>query len=281
MVFRSFAVVGAGNIGSFLVEELLRLKTIGTVSSVTVVSRSDASLSHPEWVTQGARFATIDYDDRSTLAVAFEGVEVVISTVKATPDGIGGQKILADAAKAAGVRIFAPSEFGTPSAKLEGGVALKRHIRDYLQEIGLPYAILYTGPFTDQLFSPFFGFDFANGKVTIPGFGDTQITFTGRPDVARYIGFVFTNLPAEKLEWKVLRLEGERTTFNEIIKSYQVKTGKVLEVNHISPSELEKRSDFAAVITLRWERGEGVVGDPVDNDLYPGWNPKKVLEYIA
>ena len=40
MVFRSFAVIGAGNIGSFIVTELLRLKTIGTVSSVTVVSRS-------------------------------------------------------------------------------------------------------------------------------------------------------------------------------------------------------------------------------------------------
>jgi len=65
------------------------------------------------------------------------------------------------------------------------------------------------------------------------------------------------------------------------MKSYQDKTGKVLEINHIPPSELEKRSDFAAVITLRWERGEGVVGDPVDNDLYPGWNPKKALEYIA
>jgi len=146
-----------------------------------------------------------------------------------------------------------------------------------------------------------FGFDFANGKVTIPGFGDTPITFTGRPDVARYIGFVFTNSPAEKLEWKVLRLEGERTvgtvhipilllrtehirpwqTFNAIMKSYQDKTGKVLEIDHIPPSELEKRSDFAAVITLRWEKGGGVVGDPVDNDLYPGWNPKKALEYIA
>ena len=147
----------------------------------------------------------------------------------------------------------------------------------------------------------FFGFDFANGKVTVPGLGDTLITFTGRPDVARYIGFVFTNLPAEKLEWKVFRLEGDRTvgttqilvvlpitecflssqTLNEVLKSYQGKTGKVLEVNHIPPSELEKRSDFAAAIALSWERGEGVVGDTLDNDLYPGWNPKKALEYIA
>ena len=40
MVFRSFAVIGAGNIGGFIIAELLRLKAIGTVSSVTVVSRS-------------------------------------------------------------------------------------------------------------------------------------------------------------------------------------------------------------------------------------------------
>jgi len=57
--------------------------------------------------------------------------------------------------------------------------------------------------------------------------------------------------------------------------------GKTLEVNHISPSELEKRTDFAAALTLSWDRGEGVVGEPLDNDLYPGWNPKKALEYIG
>lgn len=57
----------------------------------------------------------------------------------------------------------------------------------------------------------FFGFDLVNGKVAIPGIGDTPITFTGRPDIARYLGFIFTNLPAEKIEWRVFRLEGERT----------------------------------------------------------------------
>ena len=45
MVFRSFAVIGAGRIGGFIVAELLRLKAIGTVSSVTVVSRSVSILS--------------------------------------------------------------------------------------------------------------------------------------------------------------------------------------------------------------------------------------------
>ena len=73
----------------------------------------------------------------------------------------------------------------------------------------------------------------------------------------------------------------ECQSFNEILRSYEEKTGKTLEINRIPPSELEKRSDPVSALTLRWERGEGVVGDPLDNDLYPGWNPKKVLEYIA
>jgi len=111
-------------------------------------------VSHPEWVTQGAKFAIIDYNDQSTLLGAFDGVDVVISAVSGGPDVIQGQKVLADAAKAAGVKIFAPSEYGGPSAKLEGLVALKGEIRDYLREIELPYAILYTGPWTDVIFYP-------------------------------------------------------------------------------------------------------------------------------
>jgi hypothetical protein len=64
------------------------------------------------------------------------------------------------------------------------------------------------------------------------------------------------------------------------LRSYQKKTGKSLEISHIPLSELEKRSDGASGIALRRERGGGLVGDPLDNDLYPGWNPKKVLEYL-
>ena len=78
-----------------------------------------------------------------------------------------------------------------------------------------------------------------------------------------------------------MRYRTEYQSFNEILRSYKEKTGKTLEINRVLPSELEKRSDFASTLALRWERGEGVVGEPLDNDLYPGWNPKKVLEYVA
>ena len=77
----------------------------------------------------------------------------MISTV--TMDGVQDQKVLADAAKTAGVKIFAPSEYGSPfDANLGGSIASKRQIHGHLREIGLPYAIFYTGPFSDMLFSP-------------------------------------------------------------------------------------------------------------------------------
>ena len=50
-----------------------------------------------------------------------------------------------------------------------------------------------------------------DGKVTVPGIGDTPISFTGKADIVRYVGFIFTDLSVEKLKWKVFRLEGERT----------------------------------------------------------------------
>lgn len=110
--------------------------------------------SHPEWVIQGAKFSTIDYSDQPTLVAAFEGVDVVISTINGAFDGIQGQIALADAAKAAGVKIFAPSEYGSPSITLGGGVGFKKKVHDHLQEIGLPYAIFYTGAFPDMMFRP-------------------------------------------------------------------------------------------------------------------------------
>ena len=38
--YTSFAVIGAGNMGKFIIDELLKLKTDGAISSVTLVTRS-------------------------------------------------------------------------------------------------------------------------------------------------------------------------------------------------------------------------------------------------
>jgi saccharopine dehydrogenase-like NADP-dependent oxidoreductase len=37
--FRSFAIIGAGNVGGFIVEELLKQKAAGAIDEITIVSR--------------------------------------------------------------------------------------------------------------------------------------------------------------------------------------------------------------------------------------------------
>lgn len=37
--FRSFAITGAGKVGSFIVEELLKQKAAGAIDEITIVSR--------------------------------------------------------------------------------------------------------------------------------------------------------------------------------------------------------------------------------------------------
>lgn len=62
----------------------------------------------------------------------------------------------------------------------------------------------------DTSMNSFLGFDLANGKATVGGSGDTPMTFTGRTDIARFIGHVLTALPPSKLEWKSFHMEGDR-----------------------------------------------------------------------
>jgi hypothetical protein len=64
---------------------------------------------------------------------------------------------LAKAAKAAGVKLFLPSEFGTPGTTGPPGdnvFSQKLRIREVLKEIGLPYALIFTGPWPDFCLSP-------------------------------------------------------------------------------------------------------------------------------
>jgi hypothetical protein len=72
-------------------------------------------------------------------------------------------------------------------------------------------------------------------------------------------------------------------TFDEIVKTYESKTGKSLDAIRLSSEELEEKTragDFMATLYTEWEKGNGVVGEP-DNGLYPGWNPKKVIDVIV
>lgn len=46
-------------------------------------------------------------------------------------------------------------------------------------------------------------------------------------------------------------------------------------------AERASQGDIMAFVTHEWDVRGGTVGTPLTNDLYPGWNPKTVIEAIV
>ena len=96
LTYTKFAVAGGtGGLGAFIVKELF-----AQGATVVVLSRSAEAAS------AGATVVAVDYADPSGLVKALAGIEVVISTL--SHGGFALQHPLADAAKAAGVKLFVP-----------------------------------------------------------------------------------------------------------------------------------------------------------------------------
>ncbi|KZO94641.1 NAD-binding protein [Calocera viscosa TUFC12733] len=288
--YQTFAVAGAGDIGRFIIQELLNHVSDGSVETVVALTRT--SSGYDELKEQGAVFKTVDYSSHSNLVAALQGIDVVISSLSGP--ALSVQIPLADAAKEAGVKHFVPCEYGNPSGgKTYGIFGIKNRVRLHLLDIGLPYSQYYTGPWSDWFFNgdhAEFGFDIPNGKTILRGSGNVPISWTARVDVARYIVYVLTHLSPTELKSKPFAIEGERSTINQIIEEYEARSGKKLEITYESTEFLEKQvkehpddfeNGFIRMLFLEWERGEGTTGTSEDvNKYWPEFNPRKVVDII-
>ncbi|KAH7099983.1 NAD(P)-binding protein, partial [Auriculariales sp. MPI-PUGE-AT-0066] len=270
--YTNFAVAGgAGGLGALITKALL-----SQGAEVIVLTRSKDSA-----VPAGAAAKVVDYADSASLSAALKGVQVVISALNA--GGFGQQPALADAAKAAGVKLFVPSEYGNPTHEVSADSLLhfKAALHQHLRTIGLPYTLYYTGWFSDYNFIPPFGFDVANKTLTIVGKGNTPISFTSRPDVAHFIAYTLTHLPEDKLQNATLGVEGDRRTLVSLKQTFEEVFGGEFKLVHRDTDEVaklvqEKREAvFLDYILLSGELGEVQI-DNAQNSLVPGWQPLTV-----
>ncbi|THH19846.1 hypothetical protein EW146_g1410 [Bondarzewia mesenterica] len=288
MAFKTFAVAGAGHIGAFIAEELVKQKAVGKANEVVVLTRlTSTNPATKKLAAEGAKVVAVDYTSKASLLSALAGIEVVICTFD--PSNLAIQDALAEAAKEAGVQLFVPSEFGNPTEDAnEGPLAAKKNFQGKLRALGLPYALFFTGPFSDYCFIPFLGLDLVNGKVSVGGDGNALISWTSRRDIARYVAHVLTTLPNEKILGRTFRIEGERTSFNNIFKTYEAKTGKKLDITYRASSDLEAAvksnpNDIGSLLHWAWSIGGGTVGkeEDITNGEFPDWNPLKVVEVLT
>ena len=74
-------------------------------------------------------------------------------------------------------------------------------------------------------------------------------------------------------------------SLNEVFQAYEKKHGIKIQVKYASIEELQEKSkenphDLKSLLHLAYAKGMGTVGSPLDNDVFPEWNPKPVIHYL-
>lgn len=141
----------------------------------------------------GAAIVDADVSAPESLAAAVAGVDVIVSALQGGPDVIvEGQKRLADAGRAAGVRRIFASDY---SVRFDG-ITEAEHLflgwraraREAIAATGLTQVNPLNGAFMEMLAQPFFGLvDWKARTVSVWGDPDQPYDFTTTADVAAYV----------------------------------------------------------------------------------------------
>ncbi|KAL4759382.1 aromatic alcohol reductase [Aspergillus foveolatus] len=250
---KNITLVGAsGSVGQILLTALLKASDF----NITVLARSSSTASFPASVTvRKSDFSLAD------LRGALTGQDAVISAVGAT--AFAEQKKLIDAAVAAGVSRFIPSEFSAESQN-DTVLALlplfgqKKEVIDYLKtkERHLSWTgIACSGLFDWGIANDFLGYDIGSRTATIWDDGNKKFTFTNQAQLGRALVSALRSPGATANRY--LYIASVETSQNEILaalerateSSWMVqRTTTNAEVNDATAKLQE--GDFSGALTL-------------------------------
>ena len=187
-------VGGSGRLGSFVLDKLLASNKF----NVQVLKRAGSSSTFAA----GTKVVEADFEDVESLKAAFQGQDAVASLIGDA--GVLSQKLMVDAAVAAGVKRFLPSNFGSnmsnPNSRKLPVFGRKIIVEDYLIEKSktteLTYSFVYVGGFTDFALRNKVIMDFSKYTPTIFNGGDSQFSTTSMPTVGDAVVSVLSH-PAE------------------------------------------------------------------------------------
>ncbi|KAK0216158.1 hypothetical protein IW262DRAFT_200386 [Armillaria fumosa] len=257
--YKSFAIVGAaGRIGKHV---FAALHDQATTSSILVITRASSSSADDIPSSSKVKIAKVeDYKNVEEIAAILRAhhIEVFISTANwQTEEATYTEEAaLVDAAHAAGVKLFVPSEFGAPTLNASTGLfKAKDDVAKHMKEIGLPSARFFTGQFFSWI--PIaLGYP-STGKVNlVVGTGNTPGSFTADSDVGGFVAHVLTTLPSSELHDRIFRIEGERISYGDIAARVGLPIVRVETV----PAESERFTQFCTMIQKMFEQGYGSTG---------------------
>jgi len=223
---------------------------------------------------QGAEIVRGNLEDRAALDRALQGVYGVFSVQNFWLPGVGydgevkqGQ-LLADAAKAAGVKHFVYSSVGAAHRGMgQQHFESKWQIEQYVQALGLPYTILRPVAFMDN--HNWQRAAISNGTFT--GFGlrpDKTIQLIAVEDIGAFATLAFENPPAYL--GKTIEIAGDEVTEAQIATLLTKVIGRPVQL--AAPQMPEGTAPTPEQIAMfTFFNGQGYDADiPALRQLYPG-----------
>jgi hypothetical protein len=213
--------------------------------NVTVVKRPTSKATFPASV----KIASADTTSVESVTAAFQGQDAVVSAVG--NEGLQGQHVLIDAAVAAGVKRFLPSDFGSDLANPKVAAfpvfghknATHKHLKEAVAaNPGLTYTLISNGPFLDWGINVGFLLDTKEGKPKIYDDGKTVFTSTTLTSVGQAVVGVLSHYEETKNRFVYARdIDISQKRLFEIAQ--KVAPEKKWEPISVSTAEIEKSSN--------------------------------------
>lgn len=255
-----------GNLGGRIVKALIKRG-----AEVRAIVRNGSELEKIEKLTElGAEVVAVDMSDVQELIVACQGASCVVSALSGLHDVIVDSQInLLDAALAAGVPRFIPSDFASDFTKLPQGENRNFHLRkefhQRLDKSSIASTSILNGAFADEILSyntPLY--DVKNYSVGYWGDNpDWKIDFTTMDNTADYTAFAALDSTAPK----ILRIASFQISPNELVA-----VGEEVKNREFKLVPMGSLEDFSA--SNKKERAAYPEGE---KEVFPNWQNKQYL----
>ncbi|KAG9236531.1 putative isoflavone reductase like protein P3 [Amylocarpus encephaloides] len=256
---KNVAVVGGtGTLGTPVLNEIVNSGKF----NVIVLTRS-SSTNKPSFPAS-VKVVPVDETSVESLTAALKGQDAVVSTV-GTP-GFLGQTVLIDAAIAAGVKRFLPSEFGSDLDNPKSAalpvfgykITVDKHLKEAIAAQSgekMTYTSVRNSIFLDWgIQFGFFG-DFKNGKVSVYDGGEVPFGTTTLASIGKAVVGVLTHY--EETKNRAVYVYDIAITQNRLIElAKKVAPETKFELTPVKTEDLRRSSDAALA---KGDYSEGVI----------------------